>query len=120
MANRSEQYRSGDWVIYLKQKSSTRPALRARTVMPSSSGETYRYAVEKYWIVDRVRSDGSLILRTRRGKLHQIRPDDPNLRRANLLERLCMRKRFSDFQPSRASRAADRAGSLGSTASGPV
>lgn len=68
-------------------------------VNPSTSGETYRYMVEKYWIVDRVLPDGSLVLRTRRGKEHVVAVDDFNLRRPNLIEKLFRRNRFADFKP---------------------
>jgi len=93
------KWKQGDWAVYRMHKSSSSPGQRAKMVNPASSGETYRYTVEKYWIVDRVSADGSLVLRTRRGKRHVISADDANLRRANLFEKLFLRKRFTDFKP---------------------
>jgi hypothetical protein len=93
------KWKEGDWAVYRKQKSSTSPGQRAKMVNPSTSGETYRYMVEKYWIVDRVLPDGSLVLRTRRGKEHVVAIDDLNLRRPNLIEKLFRRSRFTDFKP---------------------
>ena len=94
-----KQFKAGDWVVYRKHKCSASPGHRAKLVSPSTSGETYWYAVEKYWIVDRVLPDGSLKLRTRRGKQHSIAADDFNLRRANWFERLFLRDRFTGFEP---------------------
>ncbi len=100
-----KEWQAGDWAVYRKHKSSTSPGHRAQLVNPASSGETYRYTVEKYWIVDRVLANGSLVLRTRRGKRHVITADDYNLRRPNWFERLFLRKRFTDFQPCVAEQA---------------
>ena len=94
-----KNWKQGDWAVYRKHKSSTSPGQRAKLVNPASSGETYRYTVEKYWIVDRVLADGSLVLRTRRGKQHVISAGDFNLRRPNLFEKLFLRNRFTDFKP---------------------
>ena len=101
----AKEWQAGDWAVYRKQKSSTSPGQRAQLISPATSGETYRYMVEKYWIVDRVLPNGSLALRTRRGKRHVISADDFNLRRPNLFERLFYRKRFTDFQPCVAEQA---------------
>jgi len=94
-----KKWKQGDWAVYRKHKSSKSPGQRAKLVSPASAGETYRYTVEKYWIVDRVLADGSLVLRTRRGKRHEISAGDFNLRRANWFEKLFLRQRFTDFEP---------------------
>jgi hypothetical protein len=85
---------AGDWVIYRKTKHSEHPGPRASNVSPARFGESYSYTVDKYWVVQEVLPDGSLRLRTRRGKEHIVAADDPRLRRANLLQRLLYRSRF--------------------------
>lgn len=87
------RYRPGDPVIFRKAKISTCPGPRAIGVHPQGRGETYSYQVDKFWVVESARGD-TLLVRTRRGKRHEIRVDDPNLRRANLLEWLLYHDRF--------------------------
>ncbi|MBB3204757.1 hypothetical protein FHS27_000524 [Rhodopirellula rubra] len=87
-------YQPGDWVIYTKQKSSTSPGPRAENVHAASKGNLYRYTVEKFWIIDSVGDDGTLKLRTRRGKRHEVPADDPQLRKARLWERWIHSSRF--------------------------
>jgi len=83
----------GDWVVYRKQKRSSRPGPRARIIGAAEKGDTYAYLVDKYWVVVKV-AEGRLTLRTRRGKLHEIDSDDPRLRKANLWERWALGHRF--------------------------
>lgn len=90
----SATFESGDWVVYLKQKVSTSPGPRARSTSPAQNGETYNYVVEKYWVVESHTSDGLLNLRTRRGKQHSVRIDDPLLRKASWWERWFFASRF--------------------------
>ena len=87
-------YRPGNPVIYRLTKSSTHPGPRARSIRPARAGDDYRYVVEKFWVVAEVRSDGMLVLRTRKGKTHVISPDAPGLRRPKLWERWWYRRRF--------------------------
>ncbi|TWU48233.1 hypothetical protein [Rubripirellula reticaptiva] len=84
----------GDWVIYRKQKSSKSPGERAIEVRPASSGETYQYMVDKFWIVEEVLGDGQIRLRTRRGKQHTVPADDLRLRTPRWWERILYRNRF--------------------------
>ena len=51
-------------------------------------------------MVQHIRVDGRLELKTRRGKRHIIAPDDPHLRRANLIERLLTGWRFPRYDPA--------------------
>lgn len=92
---RTAKFSAGDWVIYRKTKFSSHPSPRARNVAPSKSGEGYVYNVDKFWIVVEVSEDGVLYAMTRRGKLQQIVPSDPNLHRATWWERLRHRSRFA-------------------------
>lgn len=91
---RTGKLEPGDWVIYRKTKHSEHPSPRASNVSPAPFGEGYSYTIDKYWVVQEVLADGSLRLRTRRGKEHVVTAEDPRLRRANLLQRLLYRSRF--------------------------
>lgn len=92
--------RAGDWVIYRKTKFSTHPGPRAQNVLPAENGDEYAYTVDKFWIVADIRPDGSLLLKTRRGKEHSVRPNDPSLRKANWWERWRYRSRFDGIAES--------------------
>jgi hypothetical protein len=98
----SAVWKPGDWAIYTKQKFSTVPGPRAQGVVPAAAGETYSYLVDKYWIVESVLEDGSLRLRTRRGKQHTIPPDDPRLRPVRWWERWLLAGRFRAIESSSA------------------
>jgi hypothetical protein len=91
------EYRAGDWVIYRKQKSSTVPGPRATNVHAASKGNLYRYTVDKFWVIDSIENDGTLQLRTRRGKRHRVAQDDPQLRKARIWERWLHRNRFESI-----------------------
>ena len=84
----------GDVVIYRKAKRSTRPGPRAKEIYPATQGDDYTYFVDKFWVVADVGEDGTLVLRTREGKLHEVSPTDPNLRRTSLWDRLWFGPRF--------------------------
>ncbi len=84
----------GDRIIYRKIKFSAQPCARAYDISASNKGENYTYLVDKYWVVADLLDDGRLVARTRRGKLNYIRPDDPNLRKAGVIETLFHRNLF--------------------------
>ena len=84
-------YKSGDLVVYSKEKYGTHPGARAHDVHPAPLGDSYRYVVDKYWIVDEVRADGRLVLRTPGGKLHEIDAADLALRKLTLREHMWLR-----------------------------
>jgi hypothetical protein len=44
--------------------------------------------VDKFWIVVEEQDDDTVVLLTRRGKRHEVRSDDPKLRRPSLWERI--------------------------------
>lgn len=89
---------TGDLVVYAKTKFGRRPGPRARSIWPVPQGEGYSYIVDKLWLVVGRRSDGRLVLRTPRGKLRVVAPDDSCLRRATLLERLRFRGRLASLR----------------------
>ncbi|MCO8120450.1 hypothetical protein NHH03_01780 [Stieleria sp. TO1_6] len=95
------EWKEGDWAVYRKSKQGANPGRRASQVVASSKGETYRYVVDKFWVVDKVLEDGHLRLVTARGKCHLISADDPNLRRPGLLQKLLWRERFVMVESSR-------------------
>ncbi len=84
----------GDRVIFRAVKRSAHPGPRAKGVAPEPMGEDYSYEVDKLWIVAEIQDDGQLLLRTRRGKTHVIKPDHPRLRRPNWWEKIIYAKRF--------------------------
>ena len=89
-----KRFSPGDLVVYRKVKYSASPGKRAREIHPAEQGENYLYTVDKFWVVSEVRQDGSLLLKTRRGKQHVVPSDDWNLRKANWWERWRFRNRF--------------------------
>jgi hypothetical protein len=95
----SALYRPGDVVVYRKQKNTVHPGPNARHIQPAENGDTYSYSVDKFWRVVALQPDHTLVVRTRKGKEHTIRIDDPNLRRAHWWERLF----FSHRLPPRTS-----------------
>ena len=97
----SRKYQVGDWVIYRRAKHSNRPGPRAKNVTSSPKGDGYSYTVDKFWVVDDVRSDGRLLLKTRLGKEHLVEVDDPQMHHARWWERLLYRQRFSQVAASR-------------------
>lgn len=93
----NQNLQPGDFVIYRKSKQSTLPGPRASNVQPARNGDNYSYTVDKFWIVEEVMEDGTVIAATRRGKKNEIRSDDPLLKRANLIERFLYRSRFASI-----------------------
>ncbi|GAB5406342.1 MAG: hypothetical protein Aurels2KO_45730 [Aureliella sp.] len=93
-------FKVGSKVVFAKSKVSPTPGQRATDITPQESGDEYSYVVEKYWIVSAVNEDGTLQLRTRRGKEHRFPSDDPRLRKANLWERLFRASRFPSLDES--------------------
>jgi hypothetical protein len=94
----TRQYKPGDFVVVRRIKHSTHPGRRAQDVDAAPRGDLYNYFVEKSWIVERVQEDGTLLLKTRRGKTHVVEPSDPNLRHATLWDRIRYRKRFAELR----------------------
>jgi|ERR1700677_3374023 len=91
---RASRVAVGDRIVYRKTKFSPLPGARAHHITASNKGENYTYLVDKYWVVADVLEDGRLVAKTRRGKLNFVRPDDPNLRKARLIESLIHRGLF--------------------------
>jgi hypothetical protein len=94
----AKRLRQGSRVIYLKQKYSTHPSRKARDVHAAPKGELYDYVIEKCRVVETIRDDGQLVLRTPKGNLQVVRPDEPGLRAATLWERFRYRDRFAKAQ----------------------
>lgn len=91
---KARRFQVEDRIVYRKTKCSVHPGQNARLVAPASNGDEYSYCVDKFWVVVSVFPDGTLLAKTRRGKLHRLNPDDPNLRHATLLESFFDRARF--------------------------
>jgi len=91
----AKRYTQGARVIYLKQKHSTHPSRKARDVHAAPKGELYDYVIEKCRVVELVRTDQQLVLRTPKGNLQVVSPTDPGLRPATWIERFRYRSRFA-------------------------
>jgi len=94
MRERERVFKVGDPVVYRRTKHSTSPGPRAEEIDPASKGDLYTYKVDKYWVVNDVKPDGTVEVRTRRGKTHVLNRDDRKLRHATWLERLFKADRF--------------------------
>lgn len=92
-----QQFTPGDLVIYRKTKHSTHPGPRAENVQPARHGDTYAYTVDKFWVVEEVADDGTIVAATRRGKRNRLKQDDPMLKRANIFQHLLYRDRFAQL-----------------------
>lgn len=90
----SQHFQTGDFVVYKKTKFSAKPGPRARHIEPARNGDTYRYQVDKYWVVVGNTDDDRLIVKTPGGKQQTLHEGDPNLRRAHWWEKLLYRNRF--------------------------
>ncbi len=82
-------------IVYRMAASSSRPPAReASDIRPAERGDLYYYLTKKYWRVEQVLEDGRIVAVTPLMEHHCLRRDDPNLRKANLLERLRHGARF--------------------------
>ncbi len=82
-------------IVYRVAETSMRPpGPEARDVRPAERGDLYYYLIKKYWRVEQVLEDGRIVAVTPLMEHHCLRRDDPNLRKANLLERLRHGARF--------------------------
>ena len=104
-------FKTGDTVVYVKQKYSPSPGPRARELRRCSAGDDYTYLVDKYWRVVDYGLNGALKVVTRRGKVHTLSPHDPSLRRPNIWERIVYRTRFPPIQLCR-DNIAERSGMI--------
>jgi hypothetical protein len=90
-------YRTGDWVVYGERRFTTCPSRQAHDIDASENGDFYSYTIDKHWVVAEVRTDGKLLLRTKRGTSHVIDASDLKLRHATLWERIRYRNRFTEI-----------------------
>jgi hypothetical protein len=88
------RFRPGDRVVFCKPKRSAHPGMRAKAIYPAPRGDDYSYYIDKHWTVVAMGPDGTVIVCTRRGKLHSIQVTDPRLRKATWWERILLRQRF--------------------------
>jgi|SRR6476620_3230364 len=88
------RFRPGAPIVYRMQETSSCPSPDAIDVYPSEHGESYDYLANKYWRVEEVLEDGSIVALTPLMEHHYLRRNDPNLRKANLIERLRYANRF--------------------------
>ncbi len=84
----------GQFVIFRKSKTSTRPSPRAKDLRPAKHGDTYTYIIDKFWKVVQVFDDDTIEIETRRGKRNRLSANDPLLRKVYPWERLIFRNRL--------------------------
>jgi hypothetical protein len=84
----------GTPIVYLRQEISTRPRSDARDVRPSERGEFYYYSQIDHLRVTEVLDDGRIIAVARDNQRLCLWPNDSNLRKARLSERLIYCRRF--------------------------
>lgn len=92
------RFKSGDPVVFAKDKWSTRPGPRAHEVHPARYGEGYVYKVDKFRRIIGDEQDGRVTMITRRGRTHVVEVDDPRLHHASWWQRLWYRRLFPDEQ----------------------
>ncbi|MGI8889899.1 MAG: hypothetical protein ACR2G0_03835 [Chthoniobacterales bacterium] len=85
---------AGEPIVYRVVETSTIPAPEAHDIRPAERGDLYYYLINKYWRVEEVLQDGWIVALTPHQEHQYLRRDDPNLRRANLVERLRYATRF--------------------------
>jgi len=90
----ARKLRVGSPVVYQVAETSTCPTSEAYDVHPAEHGDYYYYLTNRYWRVEEVRPDGWIVARSALMEHHYLRGDDPNLRKASLLERLRYGGRF--------------------------
>ncbi len=91
---RGRLLQAGAPIIYRVVETSTRPGPDACEIRPAERGELYYYLTKKYWRVEEVLQDGWIVALTPRNEHQYLRRDDPNLRKASLLERVRYAARF--------------------------
>ncbi len=82
------RFNIGDYVIYNKPKASDHPSSRAEDLSPAPHGDMYSYQIKKFWRVSGIIDNETIEVKTRRGKTHQLRIDDPFLKKAGIFARL--------------------------------
>jgi hypothetical protein len=87
-------WKPGDWVVYRLSKHGRSPGQRAQQVSATRKGESYNYVVDKFWVVEEVKPEGQLVVRTPGGKCRTVDSADPNLHRARWWHRFQWGSRF--------------------------
>lgn len=89
-----QRYSPGDWVVYRMPKVSCTPGRRAHTVAAAKHGDSYRYFVRKFWVVQEASASGVAQIQARRGKRRLVSAADRLLAKATWWERLMFKRRF--------------------------
>ncbi|MGL4555496.1 MAG: hypothetical protein ACRC33_30370 [Gemmataceae bacterium] len=89
----------GAAIIYRRYRTATRLRRKAQDIFPSANGDSYTFAVDKYYRVEEVLPDGRVVVRTRRGKRRTLNPADPAMRRPSWWEWLWCWHRFPPAAP---------------------
>ena len=84
----------GTPVVYHQYEASTRPVRGAHNIQPAERGDFYYYTIINYLRVAEVFADGAIIAVSQNRQRIYLAPNERNLRRASLAERLIYRPRF--------------------------
>ena len=87
-----KKFQPGLPIVYRLTETPTCGTRAAREIHPA--GRVYDHGTHKYWLVEEVRADGLIVARSALMEQYFLQPDDPNLRKATLLERLRHGARF--------------------------
>lgn len=74
------RFQIADRVVYRITKTSLHPEPEARLIAPAENGDGYSYCVDQDCVIVSVLADGTLVVKSCCGGLHQLNPDDPRLR----------------------------------------
>ena len=94
MSTNPHDYHVGQPVLYQSRKQNTDPGKAVSKVRTEPNGDWLDDNIERYWIVDEVGCDGTLVLRARRGRTLVVQSRDPELRPATRWERFWHRVKF--------------------------
>jgi hypothetical protein len=86
-----KNYAVGDHVVYHKPRHCPPSDGRSWNICASRHGDAHP---NKYWIVSSVLTDGMIEVMSAKWKVHPVKENDTNLRKASFIERLLFWHRF--------------------------
>lgn len=84
----------GASIVHVERGVSTHPVPNAHDIRPSERGEFYYYKLINHLRVLQVLDDGQIVAVNRDRKWFCLSPNDSQVRKAGLIERLLYRRRF--------------------------
>lgn len=93
--NASRRWNIGARIVYSEEQASTHPVPHARNVRPAERGEFYYYSLVNYLRIIKVLADGRVVAVGSDQREFCFAPNDDNLRKARLFERVMHRAHFA-------------------------